>query len=109
MKLVLDVAAASGYRDNLHSGAPRIWIASRPDGDDRPVSVRAVSADQAEGEAMTEAGDDVVEAVDMPLEVAEIVASFVAEHFVERDFLKRRRDGQEPRLIKSGHFGEEDD
>jgi hypothetical protein len=57
-----------------------------------PYNVFAVLADPAEGEAMTEAGDDLVETVAMPEAVQEAVSAFVAEHHIEREFVKRKRD-----------------
>jgi hypothetical protein len=57
-----------------------------------PYEVLAVTADPAEGEAYTEAGSDLVETVPMPAEIREAVEAFVAEHHVERTFVKRQRD-----------------
>ena len=79
------------YRDNLATGAPRIWIAARLTNVEPPLAIAAVTADPAEGEAWTEAGDDIVESVPMPAEIASALAAFVAEHHVERAFVKRRR------------------
>jgi hypothetical protein len=78
------------YRDNLASGNPRVWVRCRMESE-RPVVI-GVTADPAEGEAFTEAGDDLVDSVPMPGEVAAALAAFVAEHHVERVFLKRKRD-----------------
>ena len=46
----------------------------------------------AEGEAFSDAGSNLVEAVPMPAEIAVIVDRFVATHHVERPFVKRQRD-----------------
>jgi hypothetical protein len=89
----------SHYRDNLQSGAPKIWVALRPVAGEPPVSVIGVTADPAEGEAYTEAGDDIVEAVTMPAEIAASLAAFVQEHHVERSFYKRRRDEANPEAL----------
>ncbi|MBN8892524.1 MAG: molybdopterin-guanine dinucleotide biosynthesis protein A [Rhodospirillales bacterium 70-18] len=83
------------YRDNLASGTPRMWIACRP-AEDAPLAIRFVTPDPAEGEAYTEAGDDIVEAVPMPSEIAALLAAFIAAHHVERPFLKRQRDRAGP-------------
>jgi hypothetical protein len=80
------------YRSNLDSGAPSVWIALRPTGAGPPYALFAVTADPAEGESFTQAGDDLVEAVPMPPAVRDIVAAFVAEHHVERPIYKRKRD-----------------
>ena len=78
------------------SGSPKIWVSLRRMDGEPPVSVIGVTADPAEGEAFTEAGDDIVEAVAMPAEIAERLAEFVQAHHVERDFYKRRRDRSRP-------------
>ena len=90
----------ANYRDNLASGAPALWVALRPVTSERPYEILAVTADPAEGEAFTDAGSNLVEAVPMPPDVAEIVARFIAEHHVERPFLKRQRRSAEPTLVR---------
>jgi hypothetical protein len=87
------------YRDNLHSGSPKIWVSLRRTDGEPPVSVIGVTADPAEGEAFTEAGDDIVEAVAMPAQIAERLAEFIQTHHVERAFYKRRRDEADPEAL----------
>ena len=87
------------YRDNLLSGSPKIWVSLRRMDGEPPVSVIGVTADPAEGEAFTEAGDDIVEALAMPAEIAERLADFVQAHHVERAFHKRRRDEADPEAL----------
>ena len=82
----------ANYIDNLGSGAPSLWIVLRPSDGQPPYEVVAVTADPAEGEAFTEVGNDLVEAVPMPDEIRQALETFVAEHHVERQFYKRRRD-----------------
>ena len=60
------------YRDNLASGAPALWVALQPVASERPFEILAVTADPAEGEALTDAGNNLVEAVPMPPEIAEV-------------------------------------
>lgn len=87
------------YRDNLASGTPSLWIVLRPTGVEPPYELVAVTADPAEGESFTQVGDDVVEAVPMPPAVRETVAAFIAEHHVERPFVKRKRDRADPQAL----------
>ena len=87
------------YRDNLASGTPKIWVSLRRTDGEPPVSVLGVTADPAEGEAFTEAGDDIVEAVAMPSEIALRLAEFVQAHHVEREFYKRRRETADPEAL----------
>jgi hypothetical protein len=92
----------TNYRNNLASGAPALWVALRPVAAERPYEILAVTADPAEGEAFTDAGSNLVEAVPMPPEVVEAVARFIAAHHVERPFVKRRRRPAEPTLARRG-------
>jgi hypothetical protein len=90
----------TNYRDNVGSGAPALWVALQPSALEQPYDILAVTADPAEGEAFTDAGNYLVEAVPMPLEVVEAIAQFLAEHHVERPFAKRRRQPAEPVLAR---------
>jgi hypothetical protein len=91
---------STNYRDNLASGAPSLWVALKPSTSEQPYEILAVTADPAEGEAFTDAGTNLVEAVPMPPEVMETVIQFMAEHHVERPFIKRRRQPAEPVLAR---------
>ncbi|PWT93095.1 DUF3305 domain-containing protein [Bradyrhizobium sp. DASA03120] len=94
------------YRDNLASGSPSIWTVLSPAEGAWPYSVAAVTADPAEGEAFTEAADNLVEAVPMPEVLREHIESFVAEHHVEREFFKRQRRQADPEaLARRQHEG----
>lgn len=84
------------YRDNLQVETPLLWIILRPVDGDPPYELAAVTADPAEGEGMTEAGANIVEAVPMPEPLQDAVAAFVSEHHVERAFVKRKRDRADP-------------
>jgi hypothetical protein len=90
----------TNYRDNLASGAPALWVALHTSASEQPYDILAVTADPAEGEAFTDAGNYLVEAVPMPSEVVEAIAQFLAEHHVERPFVKRRRQPAEPVLAR---------
>jgi hypothetical protein len=80
------------YRDNIASGAAKLWVALRPTGGEPPYALFAVTADPAEGEAWTEAGSDLVDMVPMPAPVQAEISRFIAAHHVERPFYKRQRD-----------------
>jgi hypothetical protein len=87
---------ADHYRSNLASGAPSVWVALRPTGVEPPYVLFAVTADPAEGESYTQAGDDLVDAVPMPAAVRRVVEAFVAEHYVEQPIYRRKRDSANP-------------
>jgi Protein of unknown function (DUF3305) len=84
----------SSYRDNLASGAPALWIVLRPTASEPPYELVAVTADPSEGEGFTDAGNNLVEQVPMPPDIAEMVGQFIAQHHIDRPFVKRQRDGQ---------------
>ena len=87
------------YRDNLQSAAPALWVALRPTGGEPPFEILLVTANPAEGEALTEPGTDLVETVPMPDLIRDAVAAFVAEHHVEQVFVKRKRDRANPQAM----------
>jgi hypothetical protein len=89
----------ANYIGNLASGAPCLWVVLRSTGAEPPYALFAVTADPAEGEAFTEAGNDLVETVPMPGAIVATLEAFVAEHHVERPFYKRRRDQADPEAL----------
>jgi hypothetical protein len=95
-EVALHRSETANYRGNLLSGSPSLWVVLRAAGAEPPYEVMLVTADPAEGEAMTEAGSDIVEAVPMPEPLRQILHAFVAEHHVERAFHKRQRDEADP-------------
>lgn len=90
------------YGENLLGDVPSLWVVLRPSEGDPPWRVFAVTADPAEGEGFTQAGDDLVEAVPMPPAIQQVVAAFVAEHHVDRSFSKRVRDRADPEAMSRG-------
>jgi hypothetical protein len=94
------------YRDNLASDAPRLWVVLSPTGSDPPYTLLAVTADPAEGEGFTDAGNNIVEAVPMPRDILTMVGQFIATHHVERPFIKRRRQPAEFDRQKDGQGNE---
>ena len=74
----------------------------RPTDRQPPYEVMAVTADPAEGEAFTEAGNDLVDTVAMPAEIRDALEAFVAEHHVARPFFKRQRDRADPAEPRRG-------
>jgi Protein of unknown function (DUF3305) len=91
------------YRDNLATGTPHVWIILSPSEGKWPYAVQAVTADPAEGEAFTEAGANLVEAVPMPHAVRLAIEEFIAEHHVEREFVKRRQRRADPEALARRH------
>jgi hypothetical protein len=87
------------YRNNLASAVPSVWVALLAIAGEPPYEIAAVTADPAEGEALTESGQGIVEAVPMPTPVRDTIASFISEHHVERTFEKRKRNRADPEAL----------
>jgi hypothetical protein len=86
------------YKDNLEAAEPRIWVVLRdtpPDAMNPGMSIQAVTVDPGEAEIYTEGPSDLIEALPLPPGLAVLLASFVAQHHVEREFHKRKRDRQD--------------
>ena len=95
------------YRDNLVAGG-QLWVVLRPTGVEPPYELVRVTADPAEGEAFTEAGNDIVETVVMPEPIRDALEAFIAEHHVEREFFKRKRKRADPEALARRPGGHED-
>ncbi|QLP97998.1 MAG: DUF3305 domain-containing protein [Rhodoblastus sp.] len=78
------------YRDNLATGAPRLWVALTGRGE--RVAVHLVTANPYEGESLADSPGLTLEAVAMPPDIAADLAVFVARRHVEEVFVKRKRD-----------------
>jgi hypothetical protein len=88
----LHTMETANYRDNLASGMPKFWVVMRQDPVDQSLSLVAVTADPAEGEAHSQSEANLVDTAPMSAELASALAVFVEEHHVEREFYKRKRD-----------------
>jgi hypothetical protein len=98
----------ANYRQNLCSGVAALWVVLRPIAANSAVpafDILTVTADPAEGEALTAAGNDLVATVPMPTAIIATIESFIAEHHVERPFNKRERNRGEPPI--PGHRSED--
>ena len=98
----------ANYRQNLCSGMPALWVVLRPrlaNSASPAFDILTVTADPTEGEALTDAGNNLVATVPMPLMIIETIDSFIAEHHVERPFIKRERDRDKPQM--HGHRSED--
>ena len=84
----------AGYRENLLSARPAVWVVLRRGGGGHEVAPLLVTACPHEALSYTESGDDVVEALPMPDPVARWVQAFVERHHVETVFVKRQRSAK---------------
>ena len=99
----------ASYQENLSSGAAVLWVVLRPAATEVQFELLMVTADPAEGEALTGAGDDLVATVPMPESIQQLVAAFIAEHHVERPFIKRKRERSTFEAPRRPVSGSEDD
>jgi hypothetical protein len=85
----------ANYLNNLGMHEPFLWVSLRSVDREPGMQLQGVTADPAEGEALTGSGTDIVETVPMPSSVAEQLRTFIAEHHVERPMYKRQRERSE--------------
>jgi hypothetical protein len=90
---------AASYRDNLATGTALLWVVLRPTGREPPYEIAGITADPSEGEAFSETATDLIETVAMPDVIRAALEDFVAEHHVERPFVKRQRDRVSPEVM----------
>ena len=88
-----------GYRVNLSNAPPHVYIVLSPgqEADDPEMIVHLVTASPYEAEGYTEDGDQIVEGVPMPGEVAAWVKTFCDTHHKDVPFKKRKRKSYDPR------------
>jgi Protein of unknown function (DUF3305) len=98
-ELALHRADVDNYGHNLSTESPSIWVALHESGGEPPYTVGGVTADPAEAEGWTEAGQAIVEAVAMPLAVIDEVARFVVEQPARPAFVKRQRERAHPEAL----------
>ena len=80
---------------NLMLDKPELYIVLQENADSTsefPYIPHLVTASSYDAQDFTDAGDDIVEKVEMPDTVAAFIQAFVEEHHVEEEFIKRRRD-----------------
>ncbi len=93
--LTLHRKETEALRSNLMLPVPELYIVLQEDEDPNaefPYVAHAVTASAYDAQDMMDAGDDIVEKVAMPEPVAAFIQAFVAEHHVEEEFIKRKRD-----------------
>jgi len=98
----LELAASDtlGYKANLESGRPVLWVVLRRCLEEPGVELHRVIADAGEAESLISVGSsDIIEPVPMPGPIRETIEAFVAAHHRERAFVKRRRDRADPEAL----------
>ena len=92
LPLQLHRSDATSYRINLQDEMPKLYVSLRRVGDDAfPYQPFKITAAPDEAQHFSESGDDLVEAVAMPAELAARLADFVARYPIDEPFSKRQR------------------
>lgn len=99
-ELELVASDTPGYKANLDSGRPVLWVVLRQSLDEPGVELHRVIADASEAESLISVGSsDIIEPVPMPGPIRETLEAFVAAHHRERVFVKRKRDRADPEAL----------
>jgi hypothetical protein len=98
LELELFRSDTEGYRDNLASARPTLWVVLRRGGT-HGIALHAATVDPREVEAHSDAGDDLIEPVPLPTTVMAWMQAFIERHHVERPFWKRKRDRADPEAL----------
>lgn len=92
LPLELYKGETEGYRTNLSQPTPAVFVVLRPgeEADEQAVEPFHLTVCPHEAMNYIESGDEIVEGVPMPAEIAAWVGAFVAAHHVDKPFKKRR-------------------
>ena len=105
--LELHAKEAEAYVFNMKSAKPAIYVVLSDDEDvesEISLHVHLVTASPYEAQDYLDSGEDMVEAMEMPPEIVAWIDDFIAEHYVEEPFIKRKRDKHR---IEEHKFGQE--
>lgn len=98
-EVTLHPTEAANYRDNLAGSPPSLYVILRRCPEEPGWLLLEVTADPGEVDAHSDAGDDLIEALPLPPDIAAWMQDFVARHLVERPFYKRQRDRPDPEAM----------
>ena len=93
-KVSLYSGETEGYMVNLTQPQPFVYVVLRPgeELEDHDVEPFALTVCPYEAMRYAESGDEIVEGVGMPPDVAAWVSTFVDKHHIDQPFKKRKRD-----------------
>ncbi|WP_237215498.1 DUF3305 domain-containing protein [Falsiroseomonas oryziterrae] len=98
-EVVLHPTDTSNYKHNLEAATPLVWVALRPAATPAGFALQTVTVDPGEAHLHADTGNDLVEALPLPPGLRATAEAFVAEHHVERQFYKRKRDKADPQAL----------
>jgi hypothetical protein len=91
--LVLYPRETDTLKYNIEGAAPAVYVFLRSAPGIPGMAIAGATVCPGEAHAHADTGSDQVEPVPMPAEIFAWVAAFVAEHHVEREVWKRKREG----------------
>lgn len=91
LPLELHRGETEGYRENLLSSRPAIYVVLRRGLKGRELAPLLITACPHEAQSYGGEGEDIVEAVPMPAILEAWIGRFVARHHVEKPFVKRKQ------------------
>ncbi len=92
-ELLLFPGETDTLKYNIEGAAPAVYVFLRHAPGGAGMSLAGATVCVGEAHAHADTGSDLVEPVPMPKAILEWVTAFVAEHHVEREVWKRKRDG----------------
>lgn len=98
-EVALHPTEAENYRDNLAGSRPSLYVILRRCSEEPGLRLLAATVDPGEVDAHSDAGDDLIEAVPLPADIAAWMQDFIARYLVERPFYKRQRDRPDPEAM----------
>jgi len=100
--LELHGAEAEAYQHGLTAQVPSLYVVMRDSTGPGPYDLLLVTASPYEAQDYTDSGEEIVEKVTMPSAVLAMVQEFVATHYEEEAFVKRKRDKKRVDLSQDG-------
>ncbi len=91
MELELFRSETEGYRENLGSTSPQVYVVARPSDDAEGIEPFLVTVCPFEAQDYMDSGEEIVDAVLMPDLVIGFVKDFIDRHHVDEPFKKRKR------------------
>jgi len=98
-ELLLFPSDAANYKFNLDAAAPAIYVIMRKSHGPLGLDLLTVTVDPGEIDSHADSGDDLIEALPLPPDIAAWMAVFVALHYREETHHKRRRDRADPEAL----------
>ena len=105
VELLLFPRETDTLKYNLEGVAPAVYVFLRRVGGTPGMSLAGATVCVGEAHAHADTGSDQVEPVPMPQSILDWVTAFVAEHHVEREVWKRKRDkaAERPPVPRRAH------